>query len=129
MGNVTPPAFYSGYTVEFPSLLIANILRDIGFLGASVILWSYFFCGMIIRFGEVKIQQKVHEHKSIYIGIGLMTVFFIGYDMIGVNVGDSGVSVNAIFNGVSGFSLFLYILLYFVSHITISVHYQREGCL
>jgi signal transduction histidine kinase/ActR/RegA family two-component response regulator len=117
MGNVVPPAFFSGYSIEYPSLLWANILRDIGFLGASIILWCYIFCAIIIRYGEVKTVNYISNNKSIVVGIIILTLFFIGYDNIGVKINDNGISVNAIFNGVSGFSLFLYITLYMISAI------------
>lgn len=103
---------FVGYLQQYPSLLYANIIRDIGFLGLSIISWSYFIAGFSIRYGEKKTKKIFFENKIVLGSIILFTLMFDIIDQIGVEIRDGEVNTHSNGKGVAGFFLVVVIVLF-----------------
>ena len=117
---LSPLGTYSGYNLEYLSLLIVQILRDIGMAGAMIITVSYFLAAFTIQMGEIKTRRYFFNIPS-FVGISVISLVIIYYDQIAVTISASGISVSAIWNSWSGLSLFIIILLYIMSAIILSL--------
>jgi len=58
VGPLTPGIAIQGYTAEYPSLLIANLLRDFGIIGAILTAWFYCMAAVRINTG-ISLNQKI----------------------------------------------------------------------
>ena len=111
---------YTGYPSQYPSLLIANILRDIAFVGACLIAWCYFIAAFNIYHGTLKTSEiffKKKHYLSLMMGISILIVVM---DQVSVKIVDHQTQVKAVWTGVSGFFIFLNITIYIFSSILIS---------
>ncbi|QEE17030.1 hypothetical protein DSAG12_02862 [Promethearchaeum syntrophicum] len=92
-----------GYTSEYPSLFFANILRDIGIIGAILTAWFYCMAAVRINTG-ISLNRKIFGskkkilpikgfkitwgHFSLLLAISLLIVFII-LDQIKIEILDS----------------------------------------
>jgi hypothetical protein len=103
-----------GYDPDYPSLFIANIMRDIGFTGALLLGWAYLFASILISAGEEKFRKKISRNPIILAIIIISTIIFVANDVISVTVSSTNVNVTAGFNGVAGSSILSTIFIYFL---------------
>ncbi len=102
---------YTGYHAEIPSLLIANILRDIGMVGALIFNMSIFIGAYYIRYGE---EKTIKTFKNNWLVL-ILFLFFSGYlvyeEGIALNYKNSStIVVQEIWFGRSGFFLIIILL-------------------
>jgi len=116
--DTSVPIYVVGYTLEYPSLLIANILRDIACIGQFTQVAVYFFVPDAIFEGEMKTKQKMHNPWVQFIFILCYFVLIIS-DMISVQITEEFIYVSPNWNGVSGFFLTFTIVFYFIAAIRI----------
>lgn len=113
--ELTPPAKYIGYDSNFPSLVIANILRDLGFVGALVISWCYFIAAFNIRYGENQTKRFFGKNRVIQALILISSVILSAGDAIQVEIKDRKAIVNAKWSGIEGAFIIIVILLFITS--------------
>jgi hypothetical protein len=123
--GVPPPAFFEGYTKDYPSLLIVNILRDVGFLGALTISWMYLMASFSLRFGERRTREIFQQNKLVILAINLISSIIVIGDRIGVSITENGPKVKAVYNGFSGTSILLTVVIYFTSAVLLSQTFKR----
>jgi len=103
VGPLTPGIPIQGYTPEYPSLFIANLLRDIGIIGAILTAWFYCMAAVRINTG-ISLNQKIFRsdkkiltikgfkltwgHFSFILAIFVL-IIFIALDQIVIEVIDS----------------------------------------
>lgn len=111
MGSYTSYGVYEGYNFSYPSLLIANILRDIGMAGSLVFNWIIFITAFFILYGQKSTNKKIIQNKMVMILIIIISAVLIISDQIQVNYNNPGtLHVSANWHGFGGFSLALIIL-------------------
>ncbi len=113
---------FVGYLIQYPSLFIANIIRDIGFLGLIIISWCYFIAAFSIKLGEKKTNKIFFENKSV---LGLMIAFTVMFDigdLIKVEFKDGQTNTSAAWEGISGLFLVIVIAMFFVSAIMLNTN-------
>jgi len=128
VGPLTPGIPIQGYTIEYPSLLIANILRDIGIIGAIFTAWFYCMAAVRINTG-ISLNQKIFGskkkiiplknfkltwgHISLILALTIIIIFII-LDQIKIEIIDSTtVHVSSDW----GVAMILIIVLYSISTI------------
>ncbi len=114
MKGIDPPFQVEGYPRESPSLFWMNILRDIGFFGAWVILWAYFIASYNIRYGAEKTKKVFANPITHAIMLGV-SIYFVWHDQIRVTLLENDVLVNAVWDGISGWSLGITIIFFMIS--------------
>jgi hypothetical protein len=117
MTELTPIGNYAGYLLEYPSLLIVNILRDIAFLGSMIMSWCYLIAAFALRFEEEKIKEAFTSNKIVLTIMIVISIIIIAGDIIQVSVEDTGITVSGIFNGFAGFAIILNVSVYVFSAI------------
>jgi hypothetical protein len=103
---------YVGYTIEYPSLFVANILRDIGFIGAIGLGWIYLYAALLIQMGERKFEEKIFRNRLLNLLILSSIVIIVINDRMFVKISGDSINVSAVFNGISGFAILLTIITY-----------------
>ncbi len=106
----------TGYNFTYPSLLLANILRDIGTLGGYIFIWAMFSSAYIILHGEAQTRRRFLKNPPFIIGIIAYGLFFIFTDEIAVTIRPGqDTHVNAVFSGISLITLTITITIYVLS--------------
>ncbi len=110
---------YSGYSLDVPSLFIANILRDFAMLGALVLAWSYFIASFNIRYGQQKTAKIFFKNGYIISIMAVLSILSIIGDRIQVRYDaiENVVKVNAVWSGLASFGTLLTIFLLAVGSI------------
>ncbi len=108
------------YPEQYPSLLYANILRDIALGAAFIMAYAYLFGALILRKGELWVEEKVLKKTWLLILILFLTLFLIANDTIGVKVVDGDIIVEAVWNGAAGISILLTIIIYALSSLVMA---------
>ncbi|UYP47676.1 hypothetical protein NEF87_003961 [Candidatus Lokiarchaeum ossiferum] len=119
--ELTPIGVYTGYDSQFPSLFIANILRDIGFFGALIISWCYFVAAFNIKFGEKQTHHFFGNNRIIQALILTSSIVLSAGDKIKVEINEGNASVNAVWDGIEGAFVAIVILLFVTSVILLSI--------
>ncbi len=115
---LTPTSGVSGYDLAYPSLLIANILRDIGMAGGVLNALIIFSAAYQIRYGRARFQKKVSRNPLTLVIIGVFTVSTIMFDQIKVTIKPTGVSISATFADLALIFLSVLICIYIYGAIT-----------
>jgi len=104
---------YSGYSLEVPSLFIANILRDFAMAGALLLAWSYFIASFNIKYGQQKTAKIFFKNGYIISIMVVLSILSIIGDRIQVRyiAVDNLVRVNAVWSGLASFGTILTIIL------------------
>ncbi len=122
------PGIMQGYTIEYPSLLFANILRDIGIIGAIFTAWFYCMAAVRINTGislngkifgsdkkilSIKNFKLTWGHFSSILAVTILIIFII-LDQIKIEIIDSTtIHVSSDW----GIAMILIIILYSISTI------------
>ncbi len=115
----TPTEGISGYDLAYPSLLIANILRDVGMAGGVLNALFILSAAYQVRYGRMRFQKKVSRNPVALVIIGIFTVFTIVVDQIRVIIKPtSGVVIKATFVDLPLYSLTVLIIIYIYGAIT-----------
>lgn len=106
----------TGYDLAHPSLLLANILRDIATVGGYTFIWSMFLAAYIILHGEAQTRRRFFNNPVFIVAILAYGVFFIFTDEIFVQIrpGQDTV-VNMFASGLSLVTLTITITIYVIS--------------
>ncbi len=106
----------TGYNTAYPSLLIANILRDLSIFGGYIFIWSIFSSAYIILHGEEQTRRRFLKNPLFVFGLVAYGLFFIFTDEIYVQIrpGQDTV-VNAVFSDISLITLTITITIYVLS--------------
>ncbi|UYP47677.1 hypothetical protein NEF87_003962 [Candidatus Lokiarchaeum ossiferum] len=115
-----PFGIYSGYQAEYPSLFIANLIRDIGFLGLILISWCYFIAAFSIKYGENKTKQIFFKNKMVLGFMIAFTLIFDFFDKIMVTYEDSRINISSDWRGITGILLAIVISLFIFAAILLN---------
>ena len=111
-----PADTYMGYHPDFPSLVIANILRDIAMFGALTLYWSFIVSSFSIRFGEKKTFNIFRGNPIAFILIlGINGVLIFGDRIKVVMLDNQEVNVSATWTGFYGFFLIIIFIQFSLS--------------
>ncbi|MHA2001301.1 MAG: hypothetical protein ACTSVU_04335 [Promethearchaeota archaeon] len=111
---------YTGYPTLYPSLIIANFLRDLAMGGLLLTIWNYLFAAFNIRWGS-KFSDRIFMRKCVIIVILIFSTATIIGDRVQVEISDIGCHVRSYWYGISAVSSYLIIfLLIVISFILIS---------
>ncbi|HMF33612.1 MAG TPA: hypothetical protein VKK79_19470 [Candidatus Lokiarchaeia archaeon] len=112
----TVPITAVGYDLGHPSLLVANILRDIGLTGGLLNAIFLLIAAMQIRYGEKETKRKVTRNPISIIVIVAFLVIGGAFDMIKVQIGSNGnVSINPYYASVTIITLSTAVGVYFAA--------------
>jgi|SRR5271157_2289596 len=113
--NPNVAVYAAGYDFTYPSLVIANFLRDISMIGGYVHIWCLLIAAYIIRHGMIETNKHLTQNWVFYCIVGAYGAFFIITDSIFVQIvpGQPTV-VNAVFSGISLVTLTITISLYWI---------------
>ncbi len=115
----TPSTGVTGYDLAYPSLLIANILRDVGMAAGLLNALFIFGAAYQVRFGRARFQKKISRNPLAIIIIGLFTAFTIFFDQIKVTItSTSVVKISATFADLALIFLSVIIAIYIYGAIT-----------
>jgi hypothetical protein len=103
---------HSGYDIEYPSLFWTNILRDVAFFAAFIMIWAYFIVPTTIKYGEAKTREMFFQKGWRITAIILITIICVANDRIKVTVYDEFIRVDTEWNGIAGFSVFFTMMVY-----------------
>ncbi len=121
--SVTTKTTFTGYPLEYPSLFIANVLRDVAMAGGILNLVFIFIGAYQIRFGRAKCQKEITHNVLAFVLILLFigaTVFFDGIKVSIYPIADGkDPSVNPVYDLPQIILLFSTIVLYFISAISL----------
>ena len=109
------------YPEQYPSLVIANILRDIGLAAAFALAYSYFFSALIVMKGELWVNEKVLKKPLLPLVFLILTIYLIANDTIGVEIINGDIIVEAVWNGAAGFSILFSIIIYFIASLLLAM--------
>jgi PAS domain S-box-containing protein len=118
------------YNIQYTSLFLVNLLRDIATLGAMVQLWSYFLASLTILLGESR-SLKLSKNILFLLLISTISIFIAFNDTITVTIiafNDTitGPVVKADFSGIGLFVMYLYVSIYFFSVVMLFLSLRRE---
>ncbi|WP_371806362.1 PAS domain S-box protein [Candidatus Lokiarchaeum ossiferum] len=117
----TPFGVYTGYDADYPSLFIANILRDVCGFGLLVLLICYFIIPFNLRYGEKWTTEKITQNKGMLILFLLFTIILILGENVSAIISEKGIVLDATWGEISGVSIFLFIILFMISSIRFAV--------
>ncbi len=112
-----PDGKHVGYLSAYPSLLIANILRDIGLLGAIITSWSYLIAAFSIKYGELRTKKVFLDNKIVMFLIVIFSIITTFGDRVMVETYNNQVYTTATWEGIYGVFLVSVIILFFGSGI------------
>lgn len=116
------------YPLEYPSLFIANVLRDFGMAGGLCSAFSYLFSVFIITKGELWTWEKIVKKKWLLAIIAIGSCILIANDTLGVTVIDGAIYTEAVWSGMAGFSVFLLVLIYCGSALFLGITVLKINC-
>ncbi len=74
----------TGYPLDFPELLIAQLLRDIAFTAGYLFIAAYLYAAVIIKSGEDSAKKFIAHSKISFAFFCLLAILSIANDQIGV---------------------------------------------
>ena len=104
-----------GYDFQYPSLLIASIMKDISLGSALLFAQEIYIAASIIRKGELYTSKHFIDNKLkrlIWVGIGVIMVIF---DVLSVDKKGENILVTETWNSTGALALILMILVSFIS--------------
>jgi hypothetical protein len=113
----TPISGVTGYPLAYPSLIVANILRDIGMTFGQLNFILILFATYQIRHGEAAFKKNVARSPIFIIIISVYLTVSGIFDGIQVVINPSTVGVSAVFSGMSLIMIIIMISAYFYSAI------------
>lgn len=116
---------YKGYSLQYTSLFLVNILRDIAAIAALGQLWSYLLASLTILLGESR-SLKLSKNKLFLLLISTISIFIAVNDQIKVTIKDTRPVVQADFSGIGLFVSNLYVYIYLFSEILLFISLRRE---
>ncbi|MCY3414611.1 MAG: response regulator [Candidatus Heimdallarchaeota archaeon] len=110
---------YAGYPIEYPSLLLANILRDFANIGASLMMFSYVFISIMVHKGE-DYTMNILKNR-LYMGFLIIFSVTLSFtEQVSVALYPSGeVVVDALWSGFGGISILIFLILYLIAGFSI----------
>jgi PAS domain S-box-containing protein len=121
--NAIPGTQYSGYNMEYPSLLMANILRDVSTIGTMLVIGSFFFTALNLRFGN-EVVRKILSNKLIILIIFISFKLLIYGDRLIISITNEYVVVDSDMQGFSAIAFALGLLLYLIAVIIITFQFK-----
>ncbi len=119
-----PPSLIMGYSSEYPSLFVANILRDMSILGIGTILFVYIMIPFTLRFGEKKTNQ-ILRNKGFLGGFLALSVILVVGDRVSIESYNQSIIVDAVWTGYAGISILIFILMYIFVTIMILRYFRH----
>ncbi|WP_371804769.1 PAS domain-containing protein [Candidatus Lokiarchaeum ossiferum] len=116
---------YGGYSTVYFSLFVSNLLRDVAFCGALVMLWAFLYASLMIWLGETT-AMELFQKKWVGNIIGIISLLIILFDQITVKITSNGPNVNADSSWLGGGVLFLFILIFIISISILIYSLQHE---
>jgi hypothetical protein len=117
--TIGPEELIVGYNLEYTSLLLSNIFRDIAMIGVMIEVFSLLLMGDVIKNGEQSTKKKIRDPKFIILAISI-SLFVIINDTISIERYPSRVRVVAQGNFSSIFTLLIPVLIYLYASFKIS---------
>jgi len=103
----------AGYPKNYPSLLIANILRDIALLGGCIHVWCYLIIPYSIKYGEHATRKLLKKWYFILITLIAWTIF-IFFDVIVIDKQGYDIVVTEKWSAFGGINFILITTFYFI---------------
>jgi membrane-associated HD superfamily phosphohydrolase len=107
-----PLGIYTGYPIEYPKLMYANIMRDFAIFGAMMMNWTFMIAAFCIKFGEAKTEKIFTKNKWMLVIIVISIVVVVIGDQVAVTIWENGgYSASAFTVGLG--AIFIYIAIGF----------------
>lgn len=119
-----------GYDINYPSLFVFGIFRDIAFAGLTVECWSYIFVPIAIYKGERK-AYEIWNKKTIKFFIIIYSIFLVINERLVVQIeANTTVIITEDYEGIGALSLLSTTILFLIAAFLLQyviVQTSKEG--